>query len=204
MNPCDKNYYFDENVQICLPCTPSTCPSDDNPSKKPPSQHKLSSEVKECMKGFEAYCPNCYLDDKCKWTIGFGFLQRDKAACSKLEPMSLDQAQTTFEREIIKFENDVRRHIKVDLTQGQYDALVDMVYNMGIKNFLKADTVGFVNKKQFSQAAKRLRSVTGSEAPRRAYEADIFEGKLDYSKCPKYAGFKNKLCNITICKKKSK
>ncbi|KAF9562695.1 hypothetical protein EC968_005177 [Mortierella alpina] len=204
MNPCDKGNYYDEKLQMCLRCTPSTCPTGGDPSKKPPSQHKLSSEVKECMKGFEGYCSNCYLDHKCKWTIGFGFLQPNKAACSKLEPMSMEQAQTTFEREIIKFENDIKKYVKVDLTQGQYDALVDMVYNMGIGNFLNTDTLKFVNNKQFAQAAKRLRSVTGEEGPRRKYEADIFEGKLDYSKCPKYAGFKNKLCNVTTCKKKSK
>ena len=73
---------------------------------------------------------------------------------------------------------------------------------MGITKFMKTDTFKLVNNKQFSEAAKRLRSVTGDEASRRAYEADIFEGKLDYSKCPKYAGVKNKLCNITTCKKK--
>ncbi|KAG0342585.1 hypothetical protein BG005_002652 [Podila minutissima] len=117
--------------------------------------------------------------------------------------MSLDKAQATFEQEITKHENDVKKIIKVDLTQGQYDALVDMVYNMGITNFKETDTFKFVNNNQLSKVPKRLRSVTGDEAPRRAYEADIFEGKLDYSKCPKYTG-KNKLCNITTCKKKSK
>ncbi|KAF9293019.1 hypothetical protein BGZ88_005897 [Linnemannia elongata] len=223
MNPCEKDQYYDEKLQICLRCTSSTCPKTcepnssgkraevlgslppcGDPSKKPPSQHKLSPKIKECMKGFEGFCKNCYLDKECKWTIGFGFLQPTKTACSKFEPMSLETAQATFEREITKHENDVKKNIKVDLTQGQYDAIVDMVYNMGISKFKKTDTFKFVNNNQLSQVPKRLRSVTGSEAPRRAYEADIFEGKLDYNKCPKYLGFKNKLCNITTCQKKSK
>ncbi|KAF9082905.1 hypothetical protein BGX29_003509, partial [Mortierella sp. GBA35] len=75
----------------------------------------------------------------------------------------------------------VKKYIKVNLTQGQYDALVDMAYNMGPK-FSKSDTVNFVNKQQFSQAIARLRSVTGDEGPRRRHEADLFES--NYSKCP--------------------
>src|SRR5689334_15793041 len=101
-----------------------------------------------------------------------------KPACSKLESMSLEHAQATFDREIITYENDVKKNIKVDLTQGQYDALVDMVYNMGITKFKKTRTFKVVNNNQLSQVAKLLRSVTGDQAPRRAYEADIFEGKL--------------------------
>ncbi|KAF9974052.1 hypothetical protein BGZ73_002672 [Actinomortierella ambigua] len=205
LNPCDKNQYYDEKLQICLQCTPSTCktPPPSDGDKKPPSQHKLSSKVKECMKGFEGYCSTCYLDTKCKWTIGFGLLQPSKAACSKLAPMSLKQAYAAFDKEIVTHENDVKKYIKVDLTQGQYDALVDMVYHMGITRFRETDTFKYVNNKQFDKVVKRLRSVTGDEASRRAYDADIFEGKLDFSKCPKYTG-KNKLCNITTCKKKSK
>ncbi|KAG0202671.1 hypothetical protein BGX33_009538, partial [Mortierella sp. NVP41] len=148
---------------------------------KPPSQLKLSFKGMECMKGHEGYCQNCYLDKKCKWTIGFGFLQKSQASCAKLAPMSISQANSLFDQKITEYEGYVKKYIKVNLTQGQYDALVDMAYNMGPK-FSKSDTVNFVNKQQFSQAIARLRSVTGDEGPRRRHEADLFES--NYSKCP--------------------
>jgi lysozyme len=77
--------------------------------------------------------------------------------------MSLEKAQAIFETEITKHENDLKKVIKVDLTQGQYDALVDMVYNMGIGNFKETDTFTFVNNNQLSRVPKRLRSVRGDE-----------------------------------------
>lgn len=69
--------------------------------------------------------------------------------------------------------------------------ILHLAYQLGGPKFLASDTLKFVNSQQFSQAVKRLWPVPKEEAPRRQHEANLFES--NYSKCPKYLGFKNKL-----------
>ncbi|KAF9080909.1 hypothetical protein BGX29_004908, partial [Mortierella sp. GBA35] len=138
--PCDKNWYYDAKYHMCSRCPqctittsknpdklsdcvpdpkcnqpptkPPTKPPTPNDPKKPPSQLKLSFNGMECMKGHEGFCQNCYLDTKCKWTIGFGFLQKSQASCAKLAPMSISQANSLFDQKIVEYEGYVKKYIK--------------------------------------------------------------------------------------------
>jgi lysozyme len=82
-----------------------------------------------------------------------------------------------------KFEAAVRSHVKVDLAQWQFDALVSFAYNCGIGNLKSSTLLRKVNKGDFAGAAREFgkwnkaggRVLTGLTR-RRAAEATLFEG----------------------------
>lgn len=75
--------------------------------------------------------------------------------------------------------------IKPNITQPMYDAMVSMIYNMGIENFRKSEFIQFVKHNQFKQAAEAIKSTSSQlfdEYPglitRRARESALFKSGL--------------------------
>jgi GH24 family phage-related lysozyme (muramidase) len=76
-------------------------------------------------------------------------------------------------------------NIKPNITQPMYDAMVSMIYNMGIENFRKSEFIQFVKHNQFKQAAEAIKSTSsqmfekypGLET-RRARESALFKSGL--------------------------
>lgn len=68
------------------------------------------------------------------WTIGYGhtFKSSDLVAMSKFEKgITDDEAERLFVYDVSEFEDMVSRHVKVPLTQNQFDALVSFCMNTG-------------------------------------------------------------------------
>lgn len=66
------------------------------------------------------------------WTIGYGHTGPDVhrgMTCTK------EQAEVWMEQDVAWAENAVRQLVKVRLTQGQFDALVDFTFNVGAHAF---------------------------------------------------------------------
>ena len=76
--------------------------------------------------------------------------------------------------------------IKPSITQPMYDAMVSMIYNMGVDNFRKSEFIQFVKNNQFKQAAEAIKSTSsqmfnkypGLET-RRARESKLFKNGLN-------------------------
>jgi GH24 family phage-related lysozyme (muramidase) len=70
-------------------------------------------------------------------TIGYGHKLRKGELFEKA--IDEETAERIFRSDVAEAERAVRRHVTVPLTQGQYDALVSLVYNWGSGNFAKSD-----------------------------------------------------------------
>jgi lysozyme len=46
--------------------------------------------------------------------------------------------------------------VEYDITQGMYDAMVSMIYNAGIGNFLKSKFIQYVKNKEYDKAADEI------------------------------------------------
>jgi hypothetical protein len=82
-----------------------------------------------------------------------------------------------------QYEEGVRKYVKVDLTQGQFDALVDFAYNAGVGALAKSTLLKRVNAEKFDEVPAEFMKWTkggGKELPglvrRRRAEVKLWRG----------------------------
>lgn len=69
---------------------------------------------------------------------------------------TLEQCQNWFDYDISIREAAVYSLVKVELTQGQYDALVSFIFNVGITNFSKSTMRKKLNAGDYAGAANEF------------------------------------------------
>jgi len=130
-------------------------------------------------KPMEGFGPHPYPDGDNNTTIGWGHLVHlGPPTPSDLEKykdgISKSEAETSFQGDVTKAENELRRDIAVPLTQNQFDALVSFVFNVGIYAFRDSTLRKLLNEGDYSGAAKQFdRWRSGHEAGR-TQEQDRF------------------------------
>jgi lysozyme len=110
------------------------------------------------IKRFESYCPDWYYCPAGKKTVGYGhvILKSDRFAL----PMSMEFATSLLKKDVVQFEDAIKKAVTRPLSQQQFDALVSLVFNIGAANFngstlLKRLNIGYDN----SAAAEFLKWV---------------------------------------------
>jgi lysozyme len=94
-------------------------------------------------------------------TIGYG--HTSAAGEPKVtEGMTISQADADriLAADMVKFEDNVNALVKVELTQHQYDVLVDFCYNAGKGNLASSTLLKCVNAKQFDKVPAELQKWT--------------------------------------------
>lgn len=102
------------------------------------------------IRQYEGFSPACYQDVAGYWTIGYGHKLNKKSDCPT--PVSIGQAETLLNADIISVEWQARGLVKVPLTQGQFDALVSLIYNVGGTKLEKSSLIKLLNEKKYTQA----------------------------------------------------
>jgi lysozyme len=134
----------------------------------------LSSAGLELLKKSEGFRDRTYNDVAGFPTIGFG--HRLAPSESYLTGITLLQGESILSRDIVVAEAAVERLVKVSLTQGQFDALVDFVFNLGAGRLASSTLLTYVNARNFDAAAWQLlawdhagsREIAGLKARREA------------------------------------
>ena len=102
-----------------------------------------------------------YLDAGKTWAIGYGhniivgdvingqvvdnaFIKELYRTNGNLQ-ITLAEANRIFSLDLQKFEKGVRDHVKVEVTQGQFDAMVSLAYNIGVSKFSKSTALRKLN-----------------------------------------------------------
>jgi lysozyme len=85
-------------------------------------------------------------------TIGWG----RHISPSDSKTITAEQADVMFKEDIDKAASFIRRNISKKLTQGQFDALVSLVYNVGTGKFFKSKTYGLIESGNMRAAAELL------------------------------------------------
>lgn len=113
---------------------------------------KLSQRGIDLIKQFEGYSSKAYPDPAtggAPWTIGHGTTQGVKPGMI----ITAEQAEKMLRDDVAKFESGVSALLKVPTTQGQFDAMVSLAYNIGLGNFGKSTLLRKHNEKCYSCAA---------------------------------------------------
>ncbi|MGO4172504.1 lysozyme [Bosea sp. TAF32] len=91
---------------------------------------ELSERGLALIKQWEGYRSTAYQCDAGKWTIGWG-------TTTGVQPgmkITKAQAERMLREDLVRFQACVTKSVHVPLTQGQYDALVSLCYNIGEGN----------------------------------------------------------------------
>lgn len=126
------------------------------------------------------------------WTVGYGSTMGVKEG----DVITLDQAEARLDRDLLNAASVVNKAVTVPLTQGQFDALTDFVFNVGpgrkdvkdgfvvLKSGKPSTMLCKLNAGDYAGAADEFpKWVNGNGKPmaglitRRAKERALFEGK---------------------------
>src|SRR5579864_8652257 len=115
------------------------------------------------------------------WTIGVG--HTDPGHIRPGDTCSMEQAMAWLRDDCATAEDAVSRLVAVPLTQTQFDALVDFVFNEGEGNFASSTLLRLLNAGDYEGADRQFirwnlanGHVLGGLTTRRRLEAAMFEG----------------------------
>lgn len=117
---------------------------------------KITESLIRIVEEEEGWSAVPYLCPAGKWTIGFGstFWEDGKPVKKEDKPIDKERGRILvkahFAREV---EPALDSLVKVPLTQNQYDALADFIYNVGATNFAKSTLLRKLNAKDYEGAA---------------------------------------------------
>ena len=142
------------------------------------------------LKDFEGWEPRPYLDSSDYCTVGYGHLIAKKH-CKDIDPLPFSDGLTQTEGDALLDEDTltarvgVTELVEVDLSDCQFGALTNFVFNIGVENFRKSTILRLINYEEHEAAAEQfgrwIRS--GDDTPpglvtRRACEAALYRGEL--------------------------
>ena len=113
---------------------------------------KLSNRGKSLIKKYEGLRLTAYKCPAGVWTIGYGHT----AGVFAGQKISEKQADEFFDKDIKQFEDAVNSLVKVPLKQGQFDALVSFVYNVGKTAFANSTLLRMLNSGNYSGAGEQF------------------------------------------------
>lgn len=123
-------------------------------TKIPQKNMRISREGINLIKWFEGYREREYLDSAGKRTIGYGHLIRKS---ERFEKLTKEEAEKILLRDLEIAEKAIKENVKVELNQRQYDALISLVYNIGVNNFLKSTLLKKLNSGDYNGAGMEFK-----------------------------------------------
>lgn len=129
---------------------------------------------------FEGCRLTAYQDQVGVWTIGYGHTGPDVTAGLTI---TSDEAQALLAKDVSSAADSVNNLVAVKLTQQEFDALVDFVFNLGAGAFRGSTMLRDLNAGDFTNAAAQFDmwdhaggAVVAGLLRRRQAEAELFEG----------------------------
>lgn len=131
----------------------------------------------EFTKRHEGLRLQAYRDGGGVWTIGYGHTKGVKEG----DVITKEQADAFLAQDVMGAVGAVTALVKIPITQNQFDALVDFVFNVGSTQFASSTLLKLLNTGDYVAASKQFarwkydngKEVAGLVA-RRKDEADLF------------------------------
>ena len=102
---------------------------------------KISDKGLALIKRFEGFEERAYLCPAGVWTIGYGHTE----GVRKDDRITEEQAERFLDADIARAEEAVKRLVKSELSQNQFDALVCFVFNVGEGAFAESTLLKLLN-----------------------------------------------------------
>jgi lysozyme len=114
---------------------------------------KTSNAGLDLIMHYEGVKLTAYQDSVGIWTIGIGHTGPD---VKQGQTITEAQALELLQDDVQTAEDCIDALVNVDLSQGQFDALVSFVFNLGCKAFKGSTLLSMVNAGRFQEAAKQF------------------------------------------------
>ena len=150
------------------------------------AQRDISELGFQLIREFEGFSVQAYLDTGGVWTIGFGTIKYPNGKrVVKGDVCTQSEAEQWLKNDSKWVDACLDKHIKVSVTQNQFDALASFVYNIGETAFIKSTMLTLINQNSMATAAsqfdrwvfdngKRIQGLVN----RRNKEKELFEKAL--------------------------
>ena len=146
---------------------------------------KTSQAGINLIHSFESLRLQAYPDPGSKdgkpYTVGWGSTGMDVGPGTV---WTKEQADARFAKDLAKFELGVSQAVTVQLTQGQFDALVSFAYNLGLGSFRTSTLLKMLNDGHYANAGLQLLRWTKNDGVemaglvrRRKAELKMFKGE---------------------------
>lgn len=128
---------------------------------------------------FEGCELTAYQDSVGVWTIGYGHT----AGVTPGMVCAQDQANEWLQQDVQWAVNAVNQYVTAPLTQGEFDALVDFTFNLGVGNLVHSTLLRLLNGLDYTGAAAEFPKwnmagghVLAGLTARRLAEQELFNG----------------------------
>jgi len=123
----------------------------------PVSTYSIQLPGLKLMHFFEGLSLKAYKDpgsfDGLPITIGYGTTRINGAPVKLGSIITTQQADLYFKADLAQFESALKLYVSVPITQGMFDALTSLIYNIGVANFVRSTLLKELNNKNYSVAA---------------------------------------------------
>ncbi len=138
---------------------------------------RASQKLIDHIKKSESCVLTAYQDSAGIWTIGYGHT----AGVKKGDRITAYQAEQLLKEDLVKFET-IANKVKRIATQGQYDAVLDFIYNCGsgsfnsstLKKYIESGRKTWEIQEQFLRWVNAGGKKLGGLVTRRIWEANRF------------------------------
>ena len=178
-------------------------------------QRTMSSQGLQCLKIYEGYCPHCYRDTNCIWTIGVGHSFQDHSTtynnlanlndCCLLDPLTKASGNKLLLSDVAKFENCINEYVSYYITSGQFDALVSEAYHNGCYGLRVSHPIPhliwtYANQGYYCKAAKLFPQIPDEDSSRGNSEEQQFRNNDVSQLCNgvPYCGQKTNACQMHV------
>jgi lysozyme len=115
---------------------------------------RLSSSGLALLREFEGYCSTAYRDPAGLLTLGYG--HRVRSGEFFPNGVTPDRAEELLAADVTSAEEAIDRHVTVPLSQNQFDALVDFVYNLGEGRLAGSTLLRQLNRRNYGVAGQQI------------------------------------------------
>lgn len=115
---------------------------------------KTSQAGIDLITEFEGFRAHEYLCPAGKPTIGYGHVVRYG---ERFDTLSDHDAMDLLLEDLSEYESRVLQYIDVDLTQGQFDALVSFCYNLGPQALKTSTLCAVLNRGKYEEASNEFK-----------------------------------------------
>lgn len=106
------------------------------------------------IRSFEKFSPESYPDQGGRLTIGFGHLIKPDE--SFLSPITQDQATILLAGDLGAAEGCLNDRVAISLAQNQFDALVSLIFNIGVGAFANSTLLRLLNAQNMTAASQQF------------------------------------------------
>jgi lysozyme len=119
---------------------------------KEPKKMSISQRGIDFIKSFEKEVLTVYNDGYGFPTVGIGHLVKPEDKLKYGDKITKARSDAFFARDLATHAEPVNRLVRVPLTQGQYDSLTSLVFNIGEGNFAKSTLLRKLNDGDYAGA----------------------------------------------------